>query len=153
MPGKRSFSYEGPAVKKYTLWTAEDLEIVRAVGLKMTARELGQILGRTDRAIAQCRVRLRGNKPVYVRVTADDWTAAVAEEARGAQLPVGPCLSGDLRKPYVEARWRALRRLRALGVTLPNLSTVSGFHHATVLNAVRRLAGGPARKTYRKKAA
>lgn len=121
-------------------WTRDEIRTVRDAGLAMTARELAAVLGRTERSVAIRRYRLRKYHAVYVHVTDGDWIAAVTAEARSASIPVGPCLGGDPKDRFAKVRWKAWRRLRALGATLPNLSTISGFHHATIIHGLRRLS-------------
>jgi hypothetical protein len=64
----------------------------------------------------------------------------LAQECATAGVDFTWALAGGRKRPLVLARWRAWKRLRDDGATLPMIGRVAAVDHSSVLHGLRRLS-------------
>jgi hypothetical protein len=72
---------------------------------------------------------------------AKTWTRVATEEAIASGVDPCAVLAGIKRRPLVDVRRRAWRRLKDApqGYSLAGIGRVSGFNHATIIEGLRLL--------------
>lgn len=62
------------------------------------------------------------------------WKIVATEEALAAGLNPIQVLAGCKQRKFVEARWRAWRRLSAKGYSYASIGAASSYNHTTVMH-------------------
>jgi hypothetical protein len=101
--------------------------------------QISQLLGRSPGAVKDRRSRLHLPRRNPRHPPKAVWEILATEAATEAHVDPVKVMAGDLSRPVCAARWRAWKRAHELGYSLAGIGATSGFNHATLISAFRRL--------------
>jgi hypothetical protein len=130
-----------------TVWTPEMDAKLRSLWGKRTRRAIAKEMGLTEMRVRNraWKLELPPSNPSAVRQPSKQewiWEASLMAAKHGVTLSA--ILSGNRARGPAQARWEAFEATltRYPHCSIAGLGRISGFHHATILNGLRRLRAG-----------